>query len=240
MPEPTLVGLAYSPWTQRARWALDHHRVRYRYREYVPVVAEPWLRLQAGRFTGKVSVPVLLTPHGAIFDSLKIAKHVDGFGQGSKLYDGHEAVVERWAELGERALHAARGLVILAVDRDREAQRESVKLPMPDLLKGPTARFGSAVLAWKWSAGTTEAEGEARVAEVAEQLRSALGGKDYLDGSFSFADIIGAGVVQTIQPVADRFIPLEPATRRAWTRPALAARFADLVEWRDRLFARHR
>jgi glutathione S-transferase len=240
MPEPTLVGLHYSPWTQRARWALDHHRVRHRYREYLPVVGEPGLRLASRRWTGKTSVPVLLTPHGAIFDSLAIARHVDSFGQGEKLCDGHEAAVNRWIELAEPALHAARGLVMLAVDRDREAQLESVKLPMPAALKGPTARFGSAVLRWKWSAATTEREGEAKLAEVAEQLRQALAGNAYLDGSFSFADVIAAGVVQAIAPVGDRYLPLEPATRRAWTRPALAARFSDLLEWRDRLFARHR
>lgn len=240
MPEPTLVGLSYSPWTQRARWALDHHHVGYRYREYVPVVGEPLLRLQARKLLGKVSVPVLLAPHGAIFDSLAIAKHADSIGKGTKLYDGHEAIVDRWVDVAEGALHAARGLVIRAVDTDPEAQVESVKLPMPHALKGPTARFGSAVLNWKWNASTTEAEGEARIAEVLEQLRAAVAKNGYVDGSFSFADIVGAGVVQCIQPVADRWIPLEPATRRAWTRPALVARFGDLIAWRDRLFEQHR
>lgn len=240
MPEPVLVGLHYSPWTQRARWALDHHRVRHALREYVPLVGEGLLRVRTRRFWGRTSVPVLLTPHGAIFDSLAIARHADAQGHGDKLCDGHEAAVARWVELAEPALHAARGLVMLAVDRDREAQRESVSLPMPDALKGPTARLGSAVLRWKWSAETSEAEGEATIAAVAEQLRAALGGADHLDGTFSFADVIGAGVVQCIVPSSHEAFALRPATRRAWTRPALAARFADLVEWRDRLCARHR
>lgn len=240
MPQPTLVGLHYSPWTQRARWALDHHRVGYRYREYLPVVGEPLLRLEARKLTGRISVPVLLTPHGAIFDSLAIARHADTMGQGSRLVDGHEGAVDRWVALAERALHAARGLVLRAVDADPEAQAESVKLPMPRLLKGPTARFGTAVLNWKWNAGITEAEGEARVAEVLEQLRAAVAGSGYIDGEFSFADIVGAGVVQCIQPVSHRFIPLEPATRRAWTRPRLVEQFGDLIQWRDRLFEQHR
>ena len=240
MSKPTLVGLSYSPWTQRARWALDHHRVDHDFREYVPVVGEPGLRLRSGRLAGKVSVPVLFTADGAIGDSLAIAKYADRVGGGSRLYDGHEAAVERWAELAERALHAARGLVIRAVDADRAAQRESVTLPMPDLLKGPTARLGSAVLRWKWSASTTEAEGEARIIEVLEQLRASVARTGSVDGTFSFADVIGAGVVQCIQPVADRWIPLGPATRRAWTRPALVERFGDLVAWRDRLFEQHR
>jgi glutathione S-transferase len=111
---------------------------------------------------------------------------------------------------------------------------------MPKALKGPTARFGTAVLTWKWKAAASDAEAEVRLAEVLEQLRSSIAKTGYVDGSFSLADIIAAGVVQCIQPVADRYIPLGPATRRAWTRPELAARFDDLVKWRDRLFEQHR
>jgi hypothetical protein len=33
---------------------------------------------------------------------------------------------------------------------------------------------------------------------------------------------------------------LGPATRDAWSTPELPSRHADLVEWRDRLYATHR
>ena len=33
MATPTLWGLSISPWTERTRWALDHHQIHYRYRE---------------------------------------------------------------------------------------------------------------------------------------------------------------------------------------------------------------
>lgn len=46
--------------------------------------------------------------------------------------------------------------------------------------------------------------------------------------------------LQFIQPVDERFIPLGPGRRKAWSHPALAERFADLLRWRDQLYAEHR
>jgi glutathione S-transferase len=239
MAKPTLVGLSYSPWTHRAQWALDHHGIGYRFEHYLPVVGEPLLRLRARKLRGKISVPVLITPHGSITDSIAIARHADSIGSGSKLYDGHEAAVARWTEVAEEALAAARGLVMRAIEASPLAQEESVSLPLPPALKRPTARFGTFMLTRKWKARLPEAEAEMRVARALEQLREALAGKEYLDGKFSLADIVMAGVVQTIKPVSDKYIPLQPATREAWTRSTLAARFGDLVGWRDVLFDKH-
>ena len=43
----TLYGLSLSPWTERARWALDHHGVAYDYHEHVPMLGEVLLRMKA-------------------------------------------------------------------------------------------------------------------------------------------------------------------------------------------------
>ena len=242
MAKPTLVGLAYSPWTQRARWALDHHAIAYDFKHYLPTVGEPMLRLKTGNFFGRISVPVLITPHGVVTDSLSIARHADSVGRGSKLVDGQDEAVVKWIADAEVALDAARGLVIRAISASPRAQEESVPLPLPLALKRPLARFGAATLARKWKAQLSESEAEGRMATVLEKLRTALGGKSdgYITGTFSFSDVAMAGVVQAILPVADRWVHLKPATREAWTRPALAARFADLVSWRDFLYEKHR
>ncbi len=58
----------------------------------------------------------------------------------------------------------------------------------------------------------------------------------HLLGSFSYADIVMATLLQGVSPVADRFLALGPATRAAWTREGLAREYADLLEWRDRLY----
>ncbi len=236
MPKVTLVGLHYSPWTQRAQWALDHHRIGYTFEHYIPVVGELLLRARARKPTGRLSVPILLTPHGAVSDSIRIARHADSIGSGSKLYVD---AVERWLPIAESALDAARALVLRAVEASPLAQEESVSLPMPRALKGPTARFGTMMLRRKYGARYPEQEAEERIAEALDALRAGLVG-GYLAGDFSLADIVMSGVVQAIKPVDDRYIPLQPGTREAWTRPRLAERYADLVAWRDQLFEQHR
>ena len=72
------------------------------------------------------------------------------------------------------------------------------------------------------------------------ELRAGLAGGDHLLGRFTYADIVMATLLQGIAPVADRYIPLGPATRAAWTQPELLRDNADLVAWRDRLYERHR
>ncbi|MCC6214938.1 MAG: glutathione S-transferase [Polyangiaceae bacterium] len=239
MTRHVLIGLAYSPWTERARWALDHHGIPHAFESYLPVVGEPALRLRARRLTGRVSVPVLLGPGGPVWDSRGIAEHADRTGRGDPLCAGHERALDAWMPGIEGALDAARSLVLRAIEASPLASAESVPLPMPRALKGPTARFGTAVLRWKYGSTEPDADAEARVAALLDRARDAVR-PGYVDGTFSLVDIALAGVVQAIQPVAERFLPLGPGTRAAWTRPALAERFAEVIAWRDSLYERHR
>ena len=59
-----LVALSYSPWSEKARWALLHHGVPFREIEYVPILGTPWLRWVARRASGRVTVPTLLIVGG--------------------------------------------------------------------------------------------------------------------------------------------------------------------------------
>jgi glutathione S-transferase len=49
-----------------------------------------------------------------------------------------------------------------------------------------------------------------------------------------------AASLQFVLPVEARYIALGPATRAVWTNPKLAEDYADLLAWRDRLYADHR
>jgi glutathione S-transferase len=62
----------------------------------------------------------------------------------------------------------------------------------------------------------------------------------YLQGSFTYADIVMAGLLQGISPVDNRFMKIGPGARAAWTQPALASEYADLIAWRDRLYESRR
>ncbi|MCZ7687620.1 MAG: glutathione S-transferase domain-containing protein [Sandaracinaceae bacterium] len=77
MPTPRLIGLAYSPWSIKAKWALDHHAIPYRYTHHLPMLGEPLLRLRTGRLEGRVSVPLLVTDAGPIEGSFEIARFAE-------------------------------------------------------------------------------------------------------------------------------------------------------------------
>ena len=40
MSSRRLIGLHCSPWSIRARWVLDHHRIEYVWEEYTPMLGE--------------------------------------------------------------------------------------------------------------------------------------------------------------------------------------------------------
>ncbi len=139
----TLVGEGFSPWTEKARWALDHHGVRYHYEEYVPLVDEPWLRLRARRLGGRISVPFLLGPGVALGDSFAIAREAERIGHGAALLPPHLLpLIETWNERSERLIAAGRAQVLARTDASAAAQRDTWARP------ALAARWED-VLAWR-------------------------------------------------------------------------------------------
>src|SRR5690349_1207690 len=102
----TLIALPYSPWSEKARWALDHHGVAYRNEVYLPMLGEPALRLRTGRLRGRITVPVLIEEDGPpVMDSIAIARHADALGPGEKLFPhGLDAQVDEWNDRADRAM----------------------------------------------------------------------------------------------------------------------------------------
>lgn len=238
---PELVSLSYSPWSEKARWALDHRGVRYERTEHLIMLGEPWLRWKARKPVGRVSVPLLIDGDRIYTDSFEIARYAEWFGSGPSLMDDMDAVT-RWNEQSERALAAGRVLLTERIARDPEAKREQLPAFIPRGLRGalsPAATLGIAFMRRKWDFDHV-ARAETRLADTLSQLREALSDNDYLLGDFSYADIAMAVVLQMVSPVDERYIRLGPATKRAWTHPDLARDHEDLVAWRDRLYARHR
>src|SRR5262245_28782286 len=106
-----LLGLPYSPWSEKARWALDVRKVPYRYRVYQPLIGEFELRLKTHRFLGAVTVPLLSDERaGEVYDdSAKIARFADTLGEGPRLFPAeHESAIAHWIEVSERGLEATR------------------------------------------------------------------------------------------------------------------------------------
>ena len=238
---PELISLSYSPWSEKARWALDHHRIEYQRTEHLILLGEAALRWRARRPFGRVSVPLLIDGHRIYTDSFEIARYGEWFGSGAPLLDDMEAVTE-WNARSERALAAGRVLLTERIAQDPEAKREQLPGFVPRALRramSPAATLGIAFMRRKYGFDHV-ARAETRLADALAQLREALSGRDHLLDTFSYADIAMAVVLQMVSPVSDDRIRLGPATRRAWTHPELARDYADLVEWRDRLYAKHR
>ncbi|MBX3188941.1 MAG: glutathione S-transferase [Labilithrix sp.] len=243
MKELVLVGEGFSPWTAKARWALAHHGIAHRYEEYTPIVSEPWLRVRARRMSGRVSVPHLLGPNGlSIGDSFAIAQEADARGEGAPLLPPEllEAIGD-WNELSERLMRAGRSQILARTEESREVQIESLPPHMPRALRAifaPSARLGTAYIRKKY--GVSPVPDEALEEDLAA-VRAAIAGRpiEPLLGRFTLADVAVATALQAVRPHRTAPVGLLPAQREAWARPELAARWEDVLAWRDAMIDRH-
>jgi glutathione S-transferase len=242
---PTLVSLRYSPWSERARWALDHHAIAYRLVRHEPFIGEPKLRKLAGPRAGRATVPLLLTGDERLMDSFEIARWADGHGAAPPLVPPERAaeITALNARVGE-AMNQGRALVTAGLLADGAALEEALPRGVPGPLRPllrSFSRFGMRWFARKYGLELTNLDEPRRVvARTLEHLRERYGQRPYFFERFSYADILFCSLLQGVSPVADRYVKLGPAWRRAWTQSALAEQFADLVERRDRLYAEHR
>jgi glutathione S-transferase len=234
-----LVGEAFSPWTLKARWALAHCGVDHDYREYTPGLSEPWLRWRLRQWRQPVSVPVLLTRTQSIRGSWGIAEYAAQCAGDARL--GALAKVRPWDEISERGLAAARTRVVRAVLADDQALDESVPLLRGDsrALLRPVAREVARRLDRKYAHLVQPNAHRAAL----DALRTGLAhaGTGYLLDRFSYADISMSVLLEAVVPTSGPEA-LGPVQRACWHDAALAAEFADLIEWRDglhRAFGRH-
>lgn len=237
-PQGLLYGISYSPWTQRVRLALEWLDVPYRYAEHVPMVTEPLVRLRARRFTGRITVPAWIPARGnAVFNSISIARAVD---RERRLFpEKEEAATALWDSLSQAACSAYRTRVVQGTAASPEAQADSLPAFVPSMLRTPLRHVTRSALLFFRAKYETVSDTNAPVIRALDVLRDGLaGGKRHLLGdSLSFADLSMATLLQGIEPVSEAYVPLAPSIREVWREPALAERYADLVAWRDALYA---
>lgn len=235
--------LPYSPWSNKAQWALDVAGVDYDLAAHTPMLSEPGLRwaiARTGVRVGRVTVPVLFERgRPALVDSLDIARRAADLGPDAGLFPAaHVDAIEAWNARSEAALRAARILVSGAVAADRSALLESLPRPMRlPVIGGLVARSGLAFFERKYGVGTPGDAERAALVDFLDHLRAGLGGRPYLFDALTYADLTTAVVLHTVEPPAEMVVG--PASRRAWRQPGLAAEYGDLVAWRDGLMARH-
>jgi glutathione S-transferase len=241
-----LVMLPISPFSERARWALDHHRIDYESIVHVPFIGERRLRRLVGTRQARVTAPALLLPDRVLTQSWDIAEYADAHGHSSRLLPADRmSDVQHYNDLADRTMEAGRALVTRALLASPAALEETLPPGVPRFLRPwlrPLSRYGARWFARKYELRLDEpAASIAAVRAALEILRAGLAQSPrYLLGSLSYADIVMAVSLQAVAPVPDRYIRLGPATRQVWSQPELAAEFADLITWRDALYERHR
>jgi glutathione S-transferase len=244
-----LLALPYSPWSEKARWALDVRGVPYRYRHYQPLLGELELRIKTRRLRGAVTVPVLTDERGRVYDdSEQIARFADAHGAGPTLFpSGRDGEIARWVALSERALSAGRVLSLQRQLQDDEALAEMVPRNLRRSLGALAPRlgeFGIRRTLRKYRTGARSlAEHRTVLRGALEELRAALASsrsapKTLLE-TFSFADIAAAQMLGFVSPPSSG-LKLGPASARGFTDAELAREYADLIAWRDALYAAHR
>jgi glutathione S-transferase len=241
----TLYVMATSPWSERARWALDHHGVHFREVPFLPPLNEPMVRLHARKLYGFMSMPVLVDGRKSYGDSWDIARYADTIGRGSPLFRAQEVEqIHQFNVLSQAGLEAGRAISLLRFLSCERAMLEALPPSFPLVL-------GRAAVPIAWIAlkrtqrkyGTkrwTEGQARSLLRRSLETLRRSLDGREYLLGHFSYADISAAQMLGVVKPVYCSRVPMGPASRRGFTDPLLAGEFADLVSWRDQLYSRHR
>lgn len=236
----------FAPWGEKARWALDHHRIQYGYAEHVPLAGELALRIAARRWRGVVTIPLLVDGDERIMDSVGIARYAERHGTGSPLFPPeHEEAIAEWNERSDQLMRAGRAMLLPRMAGHVGALREQLPPFVPAFLRPVLRPLASSGVAWLMRKYKTsiesEAAHEARAREGLDALRAALHHREHLVGEdFTFADIAMATSLQFFLPVAATYIPLGPGTREAWTHPTLSEEYGELFAWRDRLYERFR
>jgi glutathione S-transferase len=206
-----LVCLPFSPWSLRARWALDHHGIAYKKMTHLPMVGEPLLRgLNAfygrspSKLFAKASVPMLIDRGKLFSDSLTIAEHAEETGSGSKLLpEAHKAEILGWVDAADQLLGAGRGRLMDRLIASDAALSEMLPPPLRPLggVGIATARISSRYVKQKYlDPDRTAAQLEAAMDAVLERVEKRLETSPYLTGAFSFADVAVAGALDMIDP----------------------------------------
>lgn len=249
MGPPQLLSLPYSPWSERARWALRACGVAFRPVLYQPLVGELALRRRLGAWRGPVSVPVLLREGDApIADSWAIARWADQQGAEARLFPPEGlADIERWHRRSDEAMAAGRARSLTRVLADDAALDELTPRPLRRFgaLTRAITRAGTARTRRKYGGGLrSDADHLAIQLDFLDALRAALGPEPAaapatLLGAFTFADISAAQALAFVRPPEDPILRLGPRSRACFGDDVLAARYPDLLAWRDALYARH-
>ncbi|TVQ89205.1 MAG: glutathione S-transferase family protein [Deltaproteobacteria bacterium] len=233
----------YSPWSEMARWALEAQGVPFQSITMTPIFGSPGARLRTRRLRGPLRSPVAVKDGRVLSTALDIARFGSERSLHPLLCERSFPEVQRWSSRADRMLQAGRVRTIERVRGSQDAVREYLPAPAARLRKvgGMLGCRGARLLTRKLPPTLQDQRPIQVLRDDLERLRAALEGRTYLvNDSFTFADIAAACALQFVEPASERWFRLGEASRPLWRDPELADDFADLLAWRDRIYALHR
>ncbi|MBU0917772.1 MAG: glutathione S-transferase N-terminal domain-containing protein [Gammaproteobacteria bacterium] len=241
--------MTISPWSIKARWALDWHDVNYCWREYVTVLTPLLLHRRLKVPVSKVTAPVLINGSQALMNALDIVRYADKTGANEPLLHAAEREeIERWDEISRLLSEAGRALMMTRMLTDRAGQMAALPPGLPAAIRGPmsfmarnTAKHLSQKYGFRFEDGERH---QATVLRCLELVRCQLNAKassglTSLLSRFSYADVSVSSALQLVLPVSPRFVPIHPDTASLWTLRDAARLFPDVLAWRDQIFDAH-
>jgi glutathione S-transferase len=242
---PVLWHISFSNYNEKARWALDYKRVRYRLRG-APLGLHP---LYAWRLGGGRTFPLLQLDGEPIGDSTRIIAELERRRPEPPLYPDDPAERARALELedffDERAGHEVRRVALEHAGRDRDFAAAAA-VPGAGALRLAAFKLAAIPMGVAMrryygvddGAVTRAWEG---IEEAIDRFRRELQPSGYLAGSrFSVADLTFAALVGTgVQPPGFPYPAREPEHRGI---PQLRSLLAErgVLEWIEDMYERHR
>lgn len=246
MSKPTLLGLATSPWTVQACFALDAAEVPFTFLAHTPMLGELRLRRWAG--SKGAAVPLLKSDDGAVMGSLQIARHVDAQSTAQLFPAAMLEDVLAWHARSNRILMAARTLLFGRLLSSKEAQREALPGFIPGPLRGVlsfSAKQALQFLAKKHAIAGGDEEAREAIRTELLALREAVvaaGERQTLLARFTFADIAMAAALGGLAPTDAEPLTrkMGPEFKKSWHQEELVRQFPELLVWRDGIYASFR
>jgi len=249
-----LVGIAYSPWSEKARWVLDFHQLPYRYREHLVLLGDALLELRLRRAGLQLSegatVPVLFEGRSVTVGSFEILLKIDRSvsPENQLCPEGRLPEVKHFNLLAETIMSAGRALYMERLKVSVDAQLASFPPFVPDFLRPallPLVTQGIESVDEQFGISRK------RPSDYSNQLLQCLVGLrkhreyeaqgDFLLGDrFSSADLMAASALSVIRPHRSFAERCPQALVDVWTHPELSREFVDLLEWRDRIYEKYR
>ncbi len=196
------------------------------------------------KFTDKITVPLLIDGSEVYTDSFDIALYAENKAKSEQLFPKADYDrIKRLDALSQRLLNVLRAQVLKRTKTNHEAKMEKLSQVKP-LSSLPEKQREAFTNIADFMIGFLEKKYPGEESESAfsllEEIRAELSGRPYVLNEFSYADITLAQPLQFISPLGNQYINLGDLQRKTMEDIELAKEFKDLIDWRDRLYEKHR